>query len=400
MLQSFRVDNFKTLTNFTFEPQNLNLLLGQNNAGKTNLCLALRFLSMTARMPLDAAAEACTREPWNLPNVHVKNPRLSFSVTCDLALEGEPLAFTYDLTLIFRQPIGPRQSLGSLAVASETLKATGGPFQSTLLLENNAGSVRLLHEPRALRSDAASYVDTKASTDATMLFRLYDLQTNQRSNLFKKYLASWQYYALEPGRLREIRGKPFETILAPDGANLSSVLFNLHNARPRTERALIDALKLIEPRLDLFSFQNPDPEHVYMFFEDARDNKFGVHSTSDGTLRFLGLSYLLVAQSAQSSDSGGSPLIMIEEPENGIYVELLRTLFEKVDRSGRAGQFIFTSHNPYFIDLFESALEGVFLMKGADTHSTLTRPDAAKLRERLQAGTFSLGEMHFRGLLE
>ena len=43
MLQEFRVDNFKSLINIVFKPQEINLLLGKNNSGKTNLCQALQF---------------------------------------------------------------------------------------------------------------------------------------------------------------------------------------------------------------------------------------------------------------------------------------------------------------------------------------------------------------------
>src|SRR5207249_9321407 len=98
------------------------------------------------------------------------------------------------------------------------------------------------------------------------------------------------------------------------------------------------------------------------------------------------------------AEPGGPSIAMIEEPENGIFVEHLKALLERVDPSGREGQLIFTSHSPYFIDLFDAALEGLFIIKPAETHSALIRPDAGKLRDRL--GQFSLGEMHFRGLLE
>jgi AAA15 family ATPase/GTPase len=89
---------------------------------------------------------------------------------------------------------------------------------------------------------------------------------------------------------------------------------------------------------------------------------------------------------------------MIEEPENGIYVSYLKPLLEKVDPSGNQGQFIFTSHNPYFIDLFDQDLDGIHLVKNLGNYSLVTKPDAGKLAERL--GQFSLGEMHFRELWE
>jgi predicted ATPase len=402
MLKSFRVDNFKSLVNLAFEPAGLNLLVGSNNAGKTNLCHALRFLSLTSKMPVNDAAAECTPEPWNLLNVYISSQSLTMAAVCELNLDGELLTFTYELTLVSQKaPTRPvRRSL--FAVSKEILRISGGRFTDTILLENTAGQVRLLHEKRFLRDhgsgDESPYVDTTAPVDTTMLCRLYDLETNQRSNLFKRYLATWGYYSFEPSCLRNKTARRSRGTLEGDGSNLMSVLFNVHNSRPRLARKLIEATRLMDPRLDLFSFANPDPDHVYMFFEDRRGNKFGVDSVSDGTLRHLAMSYLVFSAGDDPDQAEGSPLIMIEEPENGIFVGHLREVFEKIEPSGRRGQFLFTSHNPYFIDLFDSALDGLFLVKGGEIYSSLIKPDRAKLSDRL--GKFSLGEMHFRGLLE
>jgi AAA15 family ATPase/GTPase len=55
MLTRFTVNNFKSLLNFEFKPAGVNLLVGANNAGKTNLCSAIRFLGLTASSTLHDA---------------------------------------------------------------------------------------------------------------------------------------------------------------------------------------------------------------------------------------------------------------------------------------------------------------------------------------------------------
>ena len=57
MLQEFRVDNFKSLINVVFKPREINLLIGRNNSGKTNLCQALRFVSGSSFTTFDACAD-------------------------------------------------------------------------------------------------------------------------------------------------------------------------------------------------------------------------------------------------------------------------------------------------------------------------------------------------------
>jgi len=413
MLDRFRVSNFKSLVNVELRPSGLNLFVGANNAGKTNLCHALRFLALTTRMPLDEAARNCTAEPWNLLNVYAGDGHLEMEADCTLGVEGELLRFTYELRLSSGKKAGGRAADRPFTVSFECLKVTGEAVDQKTLLENTAGKVKLLREKRDSDIEASplagpaislsalggrSNVETSAPDHATMLFQLYDLKTNRMANLFKQYLGSWGYYSLDPVRLRSNVATPMDRVLSADGSNLCSVLYTLHNERPRDQQRLVEAARLVEPRLDLISFQSPDPEHVYMFFEDSQGHRFGVQNLSDGTLRFLAMSFLIIGNRRESGALPAPPLVMIEEPENGLFVGHLKALFERIDPSGTQGQFIFTSHNPYFIDLFDGALDGIHVVKAGRTHSVVVRPAPSKIQERL--GKFSLGEMHFRGLLE
>ena len=88
--------------------------------------------------------------------------------------------------------------------------------------------------------------------------------------------------------------------------------------------------------------------------------------------------------------TGLCPLLLIEEPENGIYVGFLKTLLEMTDES-QGPQIIFTSHAPYFIDLFDKYLDGIFVLDQGEQH---TQPNINEVKARLEH--FPLGEQHFR----
>jgi predicted ATPase len=118
---------------------------------------------------------------------------------------------------------------------------------------------------------------------------------------------------------------------------------------------------------------------------------------SDGTLRYIVFAYLVYALADARAANSFSPLVMIEEPEDGLYVGQLRPLFEKIDPSGANGQFIFTSHSPYFIDLWENNLAGIHLLKPGRPSSILINPDPAKLEKLLEQ--MPLGQLHFREML-
>jgi predicted ATPase len=228
-----------------------------------------------------------------------------------------------------------------------------------------------------------------------MLSRLYDLRGNPRANLFKKHLASWYYYDLDSQQLRRPEARLLDTVLHPDGSNLASVLFNLKNADERLYRKLIEVTQRIEPRLDVLSFFSPAENQVFMFGEDSTGHRFGPWSMSNGTLRFLALAYVLLTTQAYQNQVGGR-LVIIEEPETGLFVGHLKELLSLIDSPG-SGQFIFTSHSPYFIDLFDGMLEGVKVARRGDRSSSLASLDTGSVRKQLKQ--MPLGEMHFRELL-
>jgi predicted ATPase len=412
MLKRLYVNNFRSLLNFEFKPCGMNLLIGPNNAGKTNLCSALRFLGLSSMATLENAALVAVGETWNLSNVYIESRQIEFTMECTLPYKGQQLDFKYEL-ILEAVPVGP-DLRKPLRLVREELVVTGGGFQQGVLLGNEKGQAKLLDEEhfdqggiespgerldRLTEGRAVSpkYTETQAPDDATMLFRLLAGSNNPRASLFRTYLAFWFYFSLQPEALRSpdvVRGYTF---LRHDGANLARSLFVLHNERPRLEKNLIQWVNSLEPKLDLFTFVNPDPEHVYLFLEDESDHRFGTRGISDGTLRFLAMAYVILEGSKLRGEDVLTPLVIIEEPENGVYVGQLKPLFKRIDASGKGGQFIFTSHNPYFIDLFDSNIDGIHVMKQGKQSSILVRPEPEKVRKLLDQ--MPLGEMHYREML-
>jgi predicted ATPase len=396
MLKRFRVNNFRSLLNVEFRPVGVNVLIGRNNAGKTNLCSAFRFLGLTANQSLEDAIRSSIGEAWNIRNVYVSEEPLELEVECSLPYEGNEIDFNYRLEIGVRDPSSARGP--ALYVGKEILTATGGDFAQTCLFENVRGQVTLLHEQRFRAKGARfdSQVKTSAPTETTMLCRLYDLETNRCANSFKRYVQDWAYYNLNPPSLRSpIVVREAEGLLS-DGRNMTRTFYTLHNEKPRLEKKLIEVIKTLEPRLDLFTYTSPDPESVYLFMEDQKGNRFSTQSISDGTLRFMAMAYLVLF--AEDVTVASPPrLVIIEEPENGLYVGHLKPLFERLLTAGRKDQFIFTTHSPYFIDLFDSCLEGVHVMKPGVPSSEIKKPDIEKTKKLLEQ--MPLGEMHFREML-
>ena len=395
MLREFRVDNFKSLINVVFEPGGANLLIGRNNSGKTNLCQALRFVSASSRFKLDEAADGSAGMRFGMTNFALDKSTIDFTVRAELPRGGERLAFEYELTV---SPSLPGSGELAVRLEREVLRVDGGAFDDTVLLENVSGQGRLLNEkkpgiPVPPTVDAPTYVGTTAPTNATMLQRLFDVEANPTANHFKRYLTGWEYYDLAPAALKTSLHKPGEVVVHPDGGNLASVLFELKSADERQYRKLMEVFRHVEPTFDVINFLGGRENNVFMFFEDRNRHTLPAPHASSGTLRFLALAYVLLAQPRAVP----SPLFLIEEPENGLHVGVLKTLFEMADPPPDGPQLVFTSHAPYFIDLFDDHLDGIFLFDRDKGHTSITRPDPARVKARL--AEFPLGEQHFRDML-
>jgi predicted ATPase len=397
MLNRFRVNNFKNLINVEFRPTGVSLLIGPNNAGKTNLCSALRLLSASAFNPLDAAAGMVLGENWNLTNVYVKDRSIELEADVQLVEGATRYDFSYTLRLSAeRQAITAPQDL---RVVDEMLFLSGPGYQRTPLIENHAGRARLLNEKRFMaQSDPLEcYQETQVPVDATALSKLFDTEANHLAIWFRKFFANIAYFNLNPRSMRQPRVAGKSSWVTPDGENFGKFLYTLHNENPRLERRILELLRLVEPKVDLFTFYSPDPDFILFFLEDKHRNRFSAQSVSDGTLRYLALCCLVAMMADARTESNPHPLLLWEEPENGLYVGHLKQLVEQLDFAGSTSQCIFTSHSPYFIDLFDGHLEGVHLMKPGMPSSILVRPDPQRIKPLLDQ--MPLGELHYRELL-
>lgn len=390
MLIEYRVDNFKSLLNVAIRPQDRSLVVGMNNAGKTSLCESLLMFCSSAQMPLaDGVRTVVSGGGAGITNIYFDKPTTDFYAAVALPDGSEQLHFGYELSVVSKSSPG---NPSRLAVENERLTVSTPSLQDVVLLENRgAGTAKLLDETNQ-SNGVAQYASISIPPGATTLSKLYDMPMNRRASLFKNYLSSWQYYNLSQNGLRRSDHRPNQRILWHDGMYLASALYMLKTTDERKYRELVRNLQRIEPRVELINFL-PTADAVFMFLEDKHRKSLESSAASAGTLRYLALCYILTCQPPDQV----RPLVIIEEPENGIYVGLLKSLLELLDGSPNSPQVVFTSHAPYFIDLFDDKLDSVFVLRQGDYHSSAVRPDPDHVRKLLES--YPLGEQFYREML-
>ena len=134
-----------------------------------------------------------------------------------------------------------------------------------------------------------------------------------------------------------------------------------------------------------------------IYFETRMGKRIRARQASDGAILFLG--FLALAYLPEPPG-----LLLIEEPENGVYpkrlaevIQLLKQMAAHTEKA-QIPQVIFTTHSPYVVSLFEPE-EVTFLGRpGGDPDAPVrARPlrDAPDLRERMAGGEFYLGELWY-----
>jgi len=366
MLKQLKLHNFRTYLNADMSFTQRHLVIGRNNSGKTNLCAALNMLRMTTTGNLAESAQIVPGGIAELKNWAFDSTIVEVACTCELPFDGDQHTYTYELALeLVKSPSqeGPLR----VRVSREQLVVDGPGFSNVVLLHNDGHEANMLHEEAWISRNEPHVVTTLAPSDATMLSKLYELETNRRAVSFRRYLSNWHHYALSPEAMRYgWRDAPSgATTLVPRGDNLAVVLFQLKNIDEQRYRRVIRHVQIIEPDLEAINFY-PVPEQAIIPFVALRHcPRASWIGLSDGTLRCLALA--LIGESVGSVSGAGkgspSPFVVIEEPENGIYPGQLRSFFDEFEDRTGVGQIVFTSHSPYFINFFDGDRNSVTLLR-------------------------------------
>ena len=176
--------------------------------------------------------------------------------------------------------------------------------------------------------------------------------------------------------------------LRPDGSNLAAFLYRLQETEYHDTYQLIrKTVQGIAPFFDDF-FLRPDnlnAETIKLAWKHKGSDKyFGASSLSDGTLRFIALTTLLL----QPIDLRPS-VILIDEPELGLHPAAISLLASLIHRASEKTQVIAATQSPILLDYFSP--EDVLVAESKDNGTTFSRLNSSDYDQWLEE--FSLGQL-------
>jgi predicted ATPase len=378
---------FRSLRNVSWEPGNLNALIGPNGSGKTNLVLLLKLIARSARgelgdFVLRAGGIAALLWDRRAEELSLKLETKPDGAGRDRALQD----WRYSLRLV------PRGREGFYQVQQENLKH----LQSIDFLARGASSGQVLGDKREwirIKADADTF-----SPEETLLAACGGPFPRSRDvAAFQNDLAGWAIYdplhADPDSKVREPIVARAASRVDEDGGNLINVLHTQYTGNRQFKKDLDSAMRA--------AFGDEFEELVFPPAADQRiqlrvrwkslESEVSAADLSAGTLRFLFLITLLAMPEPP-------PLIVIEEPERGLHPAMLPIVAEHAVDAALRTQVVFTTHSPSFLDAFGETRPTTTVLESREGQTVMETLSEERLDYWLQA--YTLGKLFTSGVLE
>jgi predicted ATPase len=165
--------------------------------------------------------------------------------------------------------------------------------------------------------------------------------------------------------------------LREDGANLAAYLFALQHTNPKDFKRIEMVVRSVAPYFERFDLK-PDRINADVirleWKEKGSDAYFNAKHLSDGTLRFIALTTLLLQPEAPQ-------VIIIDEPELGLHPFAINKLAGLIKKASANTQIIISTQSVNLVDNFEP--EDIITVDREDGQSVFHRQSSETLKDWL-----------------
>lgn len=179
--------------------------------------------------------------------------------------------------------------------------------------------------------------------------------------------------------------------LRPDAGNLAAFLYRLQQMQPDHFQNIEDTIRQVAPFFRHFKLEPSllNPDKIRLEWEEiGSDTYFGPSALSDGTLRFVCLATLLLQPSLPS-------LILIDEPELGLHPAAIQLLAGLLQSAATRTQLIVATQSVTLINQLEP--EHVWVADREDGQSVFRHLKLADMSAWLE--DYGLGELWEKNII-
>ena len=358
-LHRLTVRGFKSIGSLEeFELRGVNVLIGANGAGKSNLLDVFRSVSELAdgrwhvHVKQEGGADAL------LHGGRRKTPRL------EIALSFDRGHYYYSFSA---------EAAGDDLVLGTEWLSPGAAQEAEPVTA------------RRLLSGRSSGWSGEAVKDNLRDLAIYRLSTYALSGI-----RDWRVYHFgDTSRVSGMRC-PQEVRdnlrLKADGSNLAPFLRFLRERHPRRLQDIVKTVRIAAPFFGDFVYRKDVEERVELewYHRDDRDTPLGPGQISDGLLRFVCVATVLLQPPELQPDP-----IIIDEPELGLHPTALTLLAEMVRGASEARRVVLSTQSADLVSEFDP--EDVVVVNRRDGESVFERLDSDVLQDWLEE--YSVGQL-------
>jgi len=198
-------------------------------------------------------------------------------------------------------------------------------------------------------------------------------------------MKNWKFFHFHDTSFRAKMKLPSDVndgnYLRGNGENIAAFLHNMEDNYASTYEQICETVRLVAPFFVRFVFEPDENNRVVLKWRDEYNNTMMPSQFSDGTIRFICLVSLLMQPNPPD-------FICLDEPELGLHPYAIEILASLIKECSVKSQMLISTQSPTLLDFFEP--DDIIVSERQDGESVFERLDNESLKYWLEE--FSLGE--------
>ncbi len=329
MITSVEIDNFKSIQRQHIELNKVNILIGPNGAGKSNLISLFQFLKHLA----DQNLEEYIFKLGGINNLLYNGFEESDRIKLTLIFEEKPYSHIIHLYTFNILSDGETYAFlvegASYSEYQDTSKTSGFSFHPHGKKESVLKEKAFHAEHKQERKIAREVYEL---LKGIKVFHFHDTSDNAQSKI--------------PQNIEDVHA------FKAEAENLAPFLLHLREHHFETYFRIVETIRLVYPQFHDFALEESPfakGKVTLRWQEKGTEKIYTAKQISDGTLRFISLSTLLL----QSPDSSYVPsIIILDEPELGLHPFAISILAELIQKAALHRQVILATQSVELVNYF------------------------------------------------